>query len=110
MATSTKTRTPGLNVTNNADLAAKIARVAELKAVERAAAAAERERKAIEAELMQSLAASGETQFVKRGIVVAKLSSLRHSTIIDRETLKSAFPEAYQAVVSEKPYRFLTVI
>ncbi len=107
---TTTVKTPGLNITNKADLSAKLARVAELKQIERAAAAAESERKSIEAELQAALSAAGETQFVKRGIVVARLSSQRHSTILDRETLKSAFPEAYEAVVSKRPYRFLEVL
>lgn len=51
-----------------------------------------------------------EEQIVIRGVVVAKLSSERHSVIVDQKTLLTAFPEAYQACVSKKPYRFITVL
>lgn len=100
-------RKPGLNVTNDADLLAKVERIRSLKTIERAAAAAERERKDLEAELRAAM--GDEEQIVVRGQVIASLSSQRHSTITDLDTLKTAFPEAYQAVVSQKPYRFVQI-
>lgn len=106
----TRSKVAGVNVTNNADLAAKIARVEDLKQIEREGAAAARERKDLEAELQAALAAAGEEQFVKRGVVIARLSSQRHAHLYDYKTLQEAFPEAYQAVHSLKPYRFLTVL
>lgn len=113
MATKTKDRrnsksTPGLNVTNDDALRAKVARHKELKQIERAAAAAERERKQIEAELRAEM--GDEEQIVIRGVVVAKLSSERHSVIVDQTLLREAYPEAYSAVVSQKPYRFVQVL
>jgi F0F1-type ATP synthase membrane subunit b/b' len=112
MATTTaqrrnSARKPGLNLTNDAALLAKVERIRELKTIERAAAEAERERKVLEAELRSAM--GDETQIVVRGQVIASLSSQRHSTIVDRETLKLAYPEAYAAVVSEKPYRFVQI-
>lgn len=112
MATTTaqrrnSARKPGLNITNDAELIAKVQRIRELKTIERAAAAAERERKGIEAELRTQMGV--ETQIVVRGQVIASLSSQRHSTITDLETLKLAFPEAFAKCVSQKPYRFVQV-
>lgn len=113
MATTTKERRnsktlPGLNVTNDAELLAKVQRIRELKTIERAAAEAERERKVIEAELRAAM--GDEEQVVVRGQVIASLSSQRHSTITDLETLKLAFPEAYAKCVSQRPYRFVQVL
>ena len=112
MATTTKerrnaARKPGLNITNDADLIAKVQRIREYKTIERAAAEAERKRKALEAELRAEM--GDETQIIVRGQVIASLSSQRHSTLTDLDKLKTAFPEAYQAVVSQKPYRFVQV-
>lgn len=112
MATTTaerrnKNRAPGLNITNDAELIAKVSRIRELKTIERAAAAAERERKTIEAEVRAAM--GDEAQIIVRGQVIASLSSQRHSTITDLETLKAAFPEAYARTVSQKPYRFVQV-
>lgn len=112
MATTTKdrrnsARKPGLNVTNDADLLAKVRRISELKTIERAGAAAERERKQIEAEVQAAM--GDESQIVVRGQVIASLSSPRHSTIVDRKTLREVFPEAYARCVSEKPYRFIQI-
>lgn len=113
MATTTKDRRnsksiPGLNVTNDDELRTLVARHKELKQIERAAAGAERERKQIEADLRSAM--GDEEQIVIRGVVVAKLSSQRHSTIVDQKTLREAFPEAYSAVVTQKPYRFVQVL
>lgn len=112
MATSTKSKLAGVNITNKPDLAADLAAVAELKAVERAGKAAERERKVIEARLQAALADAGETQFVKRGIVVARLSSLRTTARqCDYDTLLAGYPEAYAATVAAGThYRFLEVL
>lgn len=112
MATSTKTPTPGLNITNKPDLAADLALVAEYKAQERAGKAAERARKVVEARLQAALADAGQTQFVKRGIVVARLSSQRTTgRSCDFDTLLSGFPEAYNATVTPgSHYRFLEVL
>ena len=106
----TRSNVPGVNVTNNADLRGKLARVAELKHIERQGAAAERERKEIEADLQATLAAANQTQFVLRGTVVAKLSSQRHAQLYDYKLLQSTYPEAYAAIHSEKPYRYLQVL
>lgn len=113
MATTTKDRRnskslPGLNVTNDAVLLAKVQRIKELKTIERAAAEAERERKVIEAELRAAM--GDEEQVIVRGQVIASLSSQRHSTITDLETLKLAYPEAYNKCVSKKPYKFVQVL
>ena len=112
MATTTQerrnsARKPGLNVTNDAALLAKVERIRALKTIERAAAEAERERKVLEAELRADMGA--ETQIVVRGQVIASLSSLRHAKVPDYKKLKTIFPEAYSACVSEKPYRFVQV-
>lgn len=113
MATTTAQRRnsnslPGLNVTNDEELRELVARHKELKQIERAAAEAERERKKIEAVLRDAM--GDEEQIVIRGVVVAKLSSQRHTTVIDRTLLKEAYPEAFSAVVSQKPYRFVQVL
>lgn len=113
MATTTKDRRnsksiPGLNITNDERVREIQARHKELKQIERAAAEAERERKVLEAELRELM--GDEEQIVIRGVVVAKLSSQRHSTIVDQKLLREAYPEAYSAVVSQKPYRFITVL
>ena len=113
MATTTKDRRnsksePGLNVTNDDKLRAMAARHKELKHIERQAAAAERERKLIEAELREAM--GDEEQIVIRDVVVAKLSSQRYSTIVDQKMLVEAFPEAANAVISQKPYRFVQVL
>lgn len=113
MATTTAERRnskslPGLNITNDERLRELAARHKELKQIERDAAAAERERKDIEAELRAAM--GKEEQIVVRGVVIAKLSSQRHSTIVDQKLLLSAFPEAHAAVVSQKPYRFVQVL
>lgn len=112
MATTTAQRRnsktkPGLNITNDAELIEKVQRIREYKTIERAAAAAERERKVLEAEVREAM--GGESQIVVRGQVIAKLSSQRHSTIVDQKTLREAFPEAWQAVVSHKPYQFVQI-
>ena len=113
MATTTaerrnKNRAPGLNITNDDALIADVKRIRELKTIERRAAAAERERKDI-LEPRLRVAMGEEDQVIVRGQVIASLSSQRHSTIVDLEKLKLAFPEAFQACVSEKPYRFVQV-
>ena len=113
MATTTQERRnsktlPGLNITNDERVRQIQARHKELKQIERAAAEAERERKVLEAELRDLM--GDEEQIVIRGVVVAKLSSERHSVIVDQKTLLSAFPEAYAATVTKKPYRFITVL
>lgn len=100
-------RKPGLNVTNDEVLLAKVERIRSLKTIERAGAEAERERKSIEAELRDAMGV--ETQVVVRGQVIASLSSQRHSTIVDQSTLKLVFPEAFAACVSQKPYRFVQI-
>ncbi|UDL16304.1 hypothetical protein SEA_ZOOMAN_333 [Microbacterium phage Zooman] len=112
MATTTAERRnkktiPGLNVTNDAELLAKVQRIRELKAVERAGAAAERTRKELEAELR--LAMGSEEQIVVRGQVIASLSSLRHATKPNYDLMKSAFPEAYSQCVTQVPYKFVQV-
>lgn len=112
MATTTKERRnsktlPGLNITNDAALIEKVQRIREYKTIERAAAEAERKRKVLEAELRAEM--GDETQIVVRGQVIASLSSQRHAVVTDLKTLQSAFPEAFQACVSQKPYRFVTV-
>ena len=113
MATKTAERRnsktlPGLNITNDERVRTIVARHKELKQIERAAAEAERERKVLEAELRDLM--GDEEQIVVRGVVVAKLSSQRHSTIVDQKLLVEAFPEAASAVMSKKPYRFVQVI
>lgn len=113
MATTTAERRnsktlPGLNITNDERVRQIQARHKELKQIERAAAEAERERKVLEAELRELM--GDEEQIVIRGVVVAKLSSERHSVIVDQKTLLAAFPEAYAATVTKKPYRFITVL
>lgn len=113
MATTTaqrrnSARKPGLNVTNDAELRVLVERHKALKAIERAAAEAERERKLIEGQLRDAM--GDETQIVVRGVVIARLSSERKTQKIDRETLKNVFPEAYDAVVSYTPYRFIEVL
>jgi len=113
MATTTKdrrnaARKPGLNVTNDAALHALVNRHKELKAIERAAAEAERERKGIESELRAAM--GDEEQIVVRGVVIARLSSERKTQKIDRDTLRNVFPEAYSAVVSYAPYRYIEVL
>ena len=113
MATTTaqrrnKLREPGLNITNDQPLIDLVQAIREKKTIERAGAAAERERKdKLEPQLRAAM--GDETQIVVRGQVIASLSSQRHSTIVDLDKLKLAFPEAYAAVVSEKPYRFIQV-
>lgn len=113
MATTTaqrrnKLREPGLNITNDQPLIDLVQAIREKKTIERAGAAAERERKdTLEPQLRAAM--GDETQIVVRGQVIASLSSQRHSTIVDLDKLKLAFPEAYAAVVSEKPYRFVQV-
>lgn len=113
MATTTAQRrnsksTPGLNVTNDEELRELVALHKEYKEIERAAAEAERKRKEIEAVLREAM--GDEEQIVIRGVVVAKLSSQRHSTIVDQKLLREGFPEAYSAVVSKRPYRFVQVL
>ncbi len=101
-------RQPGLNITNDAELIADVQRIRELKTIERAGSKAERERKdVLEPKLRAAM--GEETQIVLRGQVIASLSSQRSSTIVDLDKLKLAFPEAYAAVVSQKPYRFVQV-
>lgn len=113
MATTTaqrrnKLRQPGLNITNDQAALDLVQAIREKKTIERAGAAAERERKdTLEPQLRDLM--GDETQIVVRGQVIASLSSQRHSTIVDLEKLKLAFPEAYAAVVSQKPYRFVQV-
>jgi hypothetical protein len=112
MATTTaqrrnKNTKPGLNVTNDADLLAKVKRIGELKTIERAGAAAERTRKVLEAELRAEM--GDEEQIVVRGQVIASLSSLRHATKPDYDLMKSAFPEAYEKCVAKVPYKFVQI-
>ena len=113
MATTTAQRRnkktlPGLNITNDAELIELVQTIRERKTIERAGAAAERERKNdLEPKLRAAM--GDESQIIVRGQVIASLSSQRHSTIVDLDKLKLAFPEAYAAVVSEKPYRFVQV-
>jgi hypothetical protein len=112
MATTTvqrrnKSRKPGLNITNDAALLADVQRIRELKTIERAGAAAERERREIESRLRADM--GDETQIVVRGQVIASLSSERYSVIVDQKTLRETFPEAHAACVSHKPYKFLQI-
>ena len=113
MATTTRQRRnsnvkPGLNITNDDALRVLVNRHKELKAIERAAAEAERERRKIEAELRTAM--GDEEQIVVRGVVVAKLSSERHTVKIDRDTLETLFPEAAAATITKVPYRFVQVL
>lgn len=113
MSTATKSTksaadVKSLNITNKPEMRDALARIAELKEIERAGAAAERERKALEADLRADMG-DAETLIV-RGNVVAKLSSQRNAHVYDYAMLLEAFPEAYDAVHSLKPYRFLTVL
>ena len=113
MATATKSTKStadvmSLNITNKPELRDALKRITELKAIERAAAAAERERKALEADLREQMG-DAET-LVVRGNVVAKLSSERTTHLYNYDLLVQAFPEAYTAVHSERKYRFLTVL
>ena len=113
MATTTKDRRnsksiPGLNITNDERVRDIVSRHKELKQIERAAAEAERERKVLEAELRELM--GDEEQIVIRGVVVAKLSSQRHTTKTDLTTLKLAYPEAFSQCVSRVGYRFVQVL
>lgn len=112
MSTATKakatTDAKALNITNKPELRAAFERIAELKEIERAGAAAERERKALEADLRAEMG-DAET-LVIRGNVVAKLSSPRNAHVYDYALLIEAFPECYEAIHSLKPYRFLQVL
>jgi hypothetical protein len=112
MATTTAQRRnskskPGLNITNDADLLAKVQRIRELKTLERAGAEAERKRKVLEAELRAEM--GDEEQIVVRGQVIASLSSLRHATKPNYDLMKTAYPEAYAQCVSQVPYKFVQI-
>jgi hypothetical protein len=96
-----------LNITNDADLLAKVQRIRELKTLERAGAEAERKRKVLEAELRAEM--GDEEQIVVRGQVIASLSSLRHATKPNYDLMKTAYPEAYAQCVSQVPYKFVQI-
>lgn len=107
-ATQTKPVVKSINITNKPELRDALARITELKAIERAGAAAERERKALEADLRAEM---GEAEtIIVRGNVVAKLSSVRSTHKYDTELLKAGWPEAFEAVHSVSTYRYLTVL
>lgn len=112
MATTTAERRnsktkPGLNITNDAELLADVQRISELKTLERAGKAAEKQRKVIEAKLRAAM--GSEEQIVVRGQVIASLSSLRSAYAPDYDLMKAAFPEAYEKCVKHVPYRFVQV-
>jgi hypothetical protein len=74
---------------------------AAAKQAEKAAKAAKAEAEAILREMLgQSLEAT------VNGIVALKVQS-RSNSHIDKDTLKSAFPEAYEATLVTTPYTFL---
>ena len=109
---ATKVSAPAtVNVTNKPELREALARIAELKEAERAGEAAKRERKALEESLIfPALSEAGAETFTLRGNVIAKLSSERQTRLIDADTLRDVFPEAWEAVVKFQPYRFLQVL
>jgi hypothetical protein len=94
-----------INFTNDKDGLALIARRAELKQIEAAGVAAEKERKEVEAAIRERMG-DAETITV-RGIVALKLSSERKTIKWDHDALKLGWPEAFDAIRSEHPYRFL---
>lgn len=79
-----------------------IARFTEAKKL---AKAAEEAKKAAEAELRAML---GDAKVgTINGVERIKISE-RATTTVDRELLKSAFPEAFEATVGKTPYTILT--
>lgn len=97
-----------VNITRNPEAMAALARLKELKAIEKAGAEAEKERKElIEPILRQTL---GRAEFlVIRGINALKVQASSNSKI-DAETLKVAWPEAYAATYKSTPYTFLKAL
>lgn len=106
---TTVTVIPGtsVNITNNKVARDAVTRIKELKALEAAGAAAERERKALEAEVLEPIFGTAET-LVILGQNVVKRSSERTTHLYDTKTLEGAWPEAYTAIHSVKKYRFNT--
>lgn len=97
-----------VNITNNAEARAALARLKELKAAESAGAAAKREREKTVEPLLRALLGDA-SEFIVRGVVAAKVSSPRSNTHYDAELLAKAFPEAEVACRVTTNYNFITV-
>ena len=95
-----------VNITNKAEVRDALKRIKTLKALEAAGAAAERERKALEAEVVRPAFGTAESLIVL-GQTVAKLSSERVSHKYDTATLLLGWPDVHEAIHSEVPYRFV---
>jgi len=95
-----------LNITNNAPVLAAVKRIQELKQIERAAVVAEKERKALEADILAPLFDStGASALVVRGVTAVKRSDVITRVNIDGKALLEAFPEAYAATKKESTSR-----
>lgn len=106
MATTITTTTVVTQSAEVADLGASAEEIiARFNEAKKLAKAADEAKKAAEAELRQLLgdAVIGMINGVER----LKVSE-RSVTTVDRDLLKSAFPEAYEATVGKTPYTILT--
>lgn len=103
-ATKTAVQTDTVNITNKPEVIAAAKRAAELKAIEAAGKAAEKERKQIEDEILRP-ALGNASKGILRGVVAFKLQPSSNSNI-NRVKLAEAFPEAYEATYEKTPYTF----
>jgi len=102
-----KSAIPGIvnvNITNKPEVIAAAERIAYLKTLEAAGAAAEVERKALEAEVIRP--ALGESP---KGIVRGIAAITQHkgsSLIVDTATLKLKHPAIWAEIASHRPYTY----
>ena len=96
-----------VNITNQPEVIAAAKRAAELKRIEKAGAAAKKEREALEETILRP-ALKGARYAILRGVKAYELSSPRSNSHIDKATLKAGWPEAYEATLVETRFDFLT--
>lgn len=106
---ATKTRTApiadSVNITNMPEVIAAARKASELKAVEAAGKAAEKERKELEESVIRP-ALAGATKAILRGVVAFQLQASSNSGI-NAADLLAMFPEAHAACYRKTPYTFL---
>ncbi len=98
-----------VNITNNKAARALVERFKALKAIEKAAADAEKERKEVVEPALRAVLGDAPALIVL-GQKVLKVSSERKTILWDHDALRDGWPEAFEAIRAESPYTFLQAL
>lgn len=96
-----------VNITNKPEVIAAAKRAAALKVIEKAGAAAKKEREALEDTILRP-ALAGKRYAILRGVKAYELSSQRSNSHIAKDELLQGWPEAYAATLRTTYFDFLT--